>query len=83
MKGLPKAMFQLMEVPGIGAKTAYRLTHDLSIKSLPDLEKAAKKGLIAKLEALAWSQKNTTKYLNEFKNKAERNLPTPTNLLQK
>src|SRR3989344_3398971 len=43
MEGLPPAMFEFMEVPGIGTKTAYRLAHELSLKSLTDLEKAAKK----------------------------------------
>lgn len=47
MKGLPPQMFDLMEVPGIGAKTAFRLVKELGIQSLSDLEKAAKKGKIA------------------------------------
>ena len=42
MKGLPKEMFDLMEVPGIGAKTAYKLVTKIGIKSLAELEKAAK-----------------------------------------
>jgi DNA polymerase (family 10) len=49
MKGLPPAMFKLMELPGIGAKTGYRLTKELGIDSLNELEKAAQKGKIAKL----------------------------------
>src|SRR3989338_9682012 len=29
MKGLPPAMFELMKVPGIGAKTSFKLTREL------------------------------------------------------
>ena len=42
MKGLPPAMFELMEVPGIGAKTAFKLVKELKIGSIGELEKAAK-----------------------------------------
>lgn len=49
MKGLPPAMFKLMELPGIGAKTGFRLTKELGIDNLKELEVAAKKGKISKL----------------------------------
>jgi DNA polymerase (family 10) len=42
-------MFKLMELPGIGAKTGYRLTKELGIDNLKELEVAAKKGKISKL----------------------------------
>jgi len=50
MKGLPPAMFEFMKVPGIGAKTAFKLVTQLNIKSMAELEDAAKKGKIADLE---------------------------------
>lgn len=54
MSGLPPAMFELLSVPGIGAKTAYKLCQNLKIKNaenaLKNLEKAAKKGKIRTLE---------------------------------
>jgi DNA polymerase (family X) len=45
MKDLPKSMFDFMEIPGIGAKTAYRLAHELSLKTIKDLQKAAEKDI--------------------------------------
>ncbi len=58
MKGLPKSMFEFMKVPGIGPKTAYKLAHNLGLKSLADLEKAAKKGRIAELEGFGEQSQN-------------------------
>src|SRR3972149_5676531 len=46
MEGLPPSMFDLMKVPGVGAKTGYKLAKELGIKSLGELEKAAKTGKI-------------------------------------
>ena len=75
MKGLPPSMFVLMEVPGIGPKTAYRLAHELGIKSLKDLEKAARKGHIAKLEGFGEeSEKDILKSVKETKGKTKRQL---------
>src|SRR3989337_3787066 len=34
MKGLPSSVFDLMKIPGIGVKTAYKLVKQLNIKSL-------------------------------------------------
>lgn len=53
-RGLPPAMFELLKVPGIGAKTAYKLTKELGITkahgALEKLRKAAERGHIRKLE---------------------------------
>lgn len=53
-RGLPPAMFEFLNVPGIGAKTAYKLTKELGITkahgSLEKLRKAAEKGHIRKIE---------------------------------
>jgi len=48
-KKLPSGMFSLLEIPGIGPKTAYRLSKELGIKSKEQLIKSAKRGEIAKL----------------------------------
>lgn len=52
--GLPPAMFELMDVPGIGAKRAYRLSRELGITkahgALQKLAKAATNGRIQELE---------------------------------
>jgi DNA polymerase (family 10) len=53
-RGLPPAMFELLNIPGIGPKTAYKLCQELRIKNsktaLLKLEKAAKEGKIRLIE---------------------------------
>jgi len=53
-KGLPPAMFELLNISGIGPKTAFKLCQELRIKNpktaLSDLEKAAKEGKIRLIE---------------------------------
>lgn len=53
-EGLPPAMFELMEVPGIGAKRAYKLAQELGINkahgALEKLAHAADKGHIRDIE---------------------------------
>ena len=75
MKGLPTAMFDLMEVPGIGVKTAYKLASVLKIKSIGDLEKAAKEGRIAKIENFGeQSQEDILRSISEIKGRTVRHL---------
>lgn len=75
MEGLPKSMFEFMKVPGIGPKTAYKLAHDLSLKSLSDLEKAAKKGRIAELEGFGeQSQKDILDSIGTVRKRIKRHL---------
>jgi DNA polymerase (family 10) len=54
MKGLPPAMFELLDIPGIGAKTAWKLCKELKIENpktaIEELEKAAKAGKIRQIE---------------------------------
>lgn len=70
MKGLPPVMFEFMKVPGIGAKTGYRLATELKLKSMADLEDAAKKGLIAKMEGFGEeSQSDILKSVQEQRSK--------------
>ena len=75
MLGLPPSMFKLMEVPGIGPKTAYRLAHELSIRTFGELAKAAKKGHIAKLPGFGkQSEADILKSLSEIKGREKRQI---------
>lgn len=49
-EGIPPATFELIKVSGVGPKTAIKMTTELGVKSISDLQKMAKKGEIAKLE---------------------------------
>ncbi|OGK52131.1 hypothetical protein A2966_01640 [Candidatus Roizmanbacteria bacterium RIFCSPLOWO2_01_FULL_41_22] len=48
-KSLPQGMFPLLDIGGLGPKSAYKLASELDIKNTGDLEKAAKEGKIRKL----------------------------------
>ena len=75
MKGLPREMFDLMAVPGIGAKTAYKLVTKIGIKSLAELEKAGKKGKIAELEGFGEeSQSDILRSIEETKGRTKRHI---------
>ena len=75
MKGLPPAMFELMEVPGIGAKTAFKLVKELKIGSVGELEKAAKQGKISGLGGFGeQSQSDIVKSIEETKGRTKRQL---------
>ena len=52
MSGLPVGMFEILDVPGIGPKTAYKIAKSLKIKSISDLKKAAVSGKLAKIPGL-------------------------------
>jgi DNA polymerase (family 10) len=70
MKGLPPAMFEFMKVPGIGPKTAFKLVTELNIKSMGELEAAAKTGKIAKLEGFGGqSESDILKSVQEQRSK--------------
>src|SRR5689334_14140953 len=47
---LPKIMFEFMKVPGIGAKTGFKLATELKLSSMEELKKAAESGKIAVLD---------------------------------
>ncbi len=55
---LPKIMFEFMKIPGIGAKTGFRLATELKLKSMADLKKAAEEGKIASLEGFGEESQN-------------------------
>lgn len=72
MAGLPPAMFELLEIPGIGPKTAYQLTKKLKIfnknNALAQLEKAAKEGKIRLITGFGEkSEKDILTGIEEFK----------------
>jgi len=71
-KGLPPAMFELLDIPGIGAKKAYKLCKNLDIfeakTAVDELEKAAREGKIAEIEGFGEeSQKDILEGIEAFK----------------
>lgn len=69
-KGLPAGMFALLDIGGLGPKSAYKLAKALDIKSPEDLEKAAQAHKIRDLEG--FGQKSEEEILTavaEFKGK--------------
>ncbi|OPY84363.1 MAG: DNA polymerase/3'-5' exonuclease PolX [Syntrophus sp. PtaU1.Bin208] len=48
-KSLPEGLSDLLEIPGIGPKTAYRLAAELGISSVDSLEEAIQQGKVASL----------------------------------
>ena len=78
MRGLPPQMFELMVIPGIGAKTAFKLSNQFKslIKqntAIQDLEKIARAGKIAKLEGFGEeSEKDIIRSISEVKGRSKR-----------
>ncbi len=70
MKNIPRVVFDLMKIPGIGVKTASKLVEQLKLKNIKDLEHAAKVGKIAQLEGFGeQSQKEILIAIMEYKTK--------------
>ena len=72
MKGIPKAVFVLMQIPSFGPKKAYRLSEHFKLDNpktaIEELEKHAKKGEIAPLEGFGEkSEKDVLRAISEFK----------------
>lgn len=72
LEKLPPAMFELMKVPGIGAKTAFKLTKELGITkekgALTSLKKAIKEGRVQKIEGFGeQSEDSIEKSIQEVK----------------
>ena len=79
MKGISGSVFVLMELPGIGTKTAFKLVKELKLftskNPISDLEKAAKEGEIAKIEGFGEeSQSDILKTIEESRRKIKRYL---------
>ncbi len=77
-KDIPKIVFELMKIPGIGVKTASKLVNQLKIKNLDDLKKAANQNRITELEGFGEeSEIRILKSLEEFKKKAPSRMLLP------
>ncbi len=75
MSGLPKGMFTLLDIGGIGPKTAYKLARELKIENIKDLQKAIKAKRIRNLEGFGQkSEKDIAAALLEFKGRENRHL---------
>ncbi len=48
----PQGIINLLDVPGVGPKTAYRLATELNVSSIDQLEQAIKDGRVASLERM-------------------------------
>ena len=57
-KGLPQGMFELLDLSGMGPKSAYKLTKSLKIKNIKDLEAAAHAGKIRSLSGFGQKSEN-------------------------
>ncbi len=82
MEGLPEAMFELMDIPGIGAKRAMKLTRSLGITkahgAIEKLEKAANKGRIKLLEGFGeQSEREIIESIEEVKGRKAKRLLLP------
>lgn len=74
-KDLPQAMFELLDIGGMGPKTAYRLAKQLKIKDLKDLETKARAGKIRNLPGFgAKSEQDILTSISEFKGREARHL---------
>ncbi len=79
MAGIPRAVFVLMDLPGIGPKTAVKLAEGLGLQSVKDpilaLEQAAKEGKIAKIEGFGEeTQKEILRAIKELRENKKRML---------
>lgn len=79
LQDFPPAMFELLEITGVGPKTAYKLCKALGISkahtAIKELEKAAKKGHIALVEGFGPdSQAEILQGIIEFRGRSKRML---------
>ncbi|HEX6977503.1 MAG TPA: helix-hairpin-helix domain-containing protein [Patescibacteria group bacterium] len=75
MKGIPPAVFELMTIPGIGVKRAFRLVTELKVNSIAELKKAAESNKISGLEGFGEdSQSAILKSVGEVKKDKKRML---------
>jgi len=71
----PEGVISLLEIPGIGPKTAVRLSTELGIKSVEELETAILEGKVAKLFRLGdKTAENILRHLQSLRTK-ERRIP--------
>jgi len=73
MKDFPEAVFKLIPLPGVGAKTAFKLVDKLGVKSIDDLKNKAKKGEVATLEGFGEESQNAIiEGIDEYENRERR-----------
>ncbi len=72
-KSVPRGLVEMMEVSGIGPKKAQLLFKKLKIRSIKDLERAAKKHKIKKLERFGEKSEEDIKKEIEFFKKRKKN----------
>lgn len=84
LKKIPKTVFKLMDLPGIGPKKAYRLVKDLKLFNegtvIEDLKKACIENKVANLENFGEkSQEEIIKAIELYKEKSlkEKRMPLP------
>lgn len=88
-KGVSPAMFPLLEITGIGPKTAYTLAEKLHLRneknSIQELKEAIKQGKIAKIEGFGEdSQNKLLEAIGEWSRREDRMLlPEATELAEK
>lgn len=69
-KEIPTEIIELLKIPGIGPKLAYRLYTELGIKDIDSLEKAAKEGKIRILPRLGPKvEQNILEAIKEYREK--------------
>lgn len=72
-KDLPPGMFTLLDIGGLGPKSAYKLAKELNIKNPDDLQDAAKKGKIKNLPGFGEkSQQDILTAILELKSRSSR-----------
>lgn len=67
-KKVPKTLTELLRIPGIGPKRVKALYHDLGIRTLDQLQKAAQDGLVKSLHG--FGDKTERYILNQLKERA-------------
>jgi len=80
LRGIPESVFELMKIPGIGAKRAYFLSKALNLKKKPieELEKLAKEGKVEGLEGMGKdTQEAILQSIKEVKGRKARRLLLP------
>ena len=72
-ESLPKGVLQMIELEGIGPKIAMRLTQELDITNIEELEKAAKAEEIRKLKGFgAKKEENILTAIEEYRSRSTR-----------
>ena len=70
---IPPGMFEFLDLKNMGPKNAYKLAKEFNLKTIADLEKAAKAGKIRKLPGFGEkSEREILKSISEFKPQSTR-----------